>query len=133
MVPCGVCAVCLRSFSLSVSGLVRVHGPVDQRCPGSNQQPQPEPVARQPQQLLSSQSQPPPASQSASRRRRYRYRGRRCAIAPLLSLSPQSPTRQRAPPLSLSPQSSVPPPADPSSTTSSSGSTHSQIPTVSPV
>ena len=31
----GVCPSCLRSFSLTAAGLIRTHGPVDKRCPGS--------------------------------------------------------------------------------------------------
>jgi len=34
-----VCNICLRSFSLTSAGLVRTHGPVNSRCPGSQQQP----------------------------------------------------------------------------------------------
>ena len=77
MAPRGVCVVCLRSISLSASGLVHVHGSTDNRCPGSNQQPQRAPMdppLRQQTPLPQSQPQPTPASQEA----------------PSLSLSPQS-------------------------------------------
>ena len=33
------CAVCHRSIYINASGLVRVHGPVKSRCPGSHQAP----------------------------------------------------------------------------------------------
>ncbi len=97
----GVCTTCLRSISLSVSGLVRVHGPVAQRCPGSAQQPQQVATARQPQ------PQPSPLPQSQPQ-------------------PPPLPTSQQA--QSLSPQSVVAsPPADLTTTTSP---TQHQSPTV---
>ena len=36
-----VCSVCLRSISLTAAGLIRVHGPVHQRYPGSGKPPKP--------------------------------------------------------------------------------------------
>ena len=50
---------------MSVSGLVRVHGPVDQRCLGSNQQPQPEPIDNHSSRYHHSHSHHQPASQRA--------------------------------------------------------------------
>ena len=34
-----VCSVCRRSFSLTAAGLIRAHGPTDNRCPGSREPP----------------------------------------------------------------------------------------------
>ena len=34
---CTVCSVCLRCFTVTSAGLVRIHGPISRRCPGSNQ------------------------------------------------------------------------------------------------
>ena len=34
-----VCSVCLRSISVTSAGLVRAHGPLSHRCPGSNEPP----------------------------------------------------------------------------------------------
>ena len=36
-----ICSVCLRSFSVTSTGLVRAHGPLSCRCSGSNQPPAP--------------------------------------------------------------------------------------------
>ena len=42
-----ICAVCLRSIFVTFSGLIRVHGPINNRCLGSNKQPtQPRPVTQ---------------------------------------------------------------------------------------
>ncbi len=56
----GFCATCLRSISVTSSGMVRAHGPVNSRCPGSNQQP------RQPQQQPQQQPTPPGSPQPQS-------------------------------------------------------------------
>ena len=43
-----VCAACRRVFTLTKAGLVRAHGPVDSRCPGSKAPPASSIVASQP-------------------------------------------------------------------------------------
>ena len=40
------CAVCGRLISVTAAGLVRLHGPLCSRCPGSRQQPGPSPGSR---------------------------------------------------------------------------------------
>jgi len=37
----GVCAVCLRAISTTAKGLLRTHGPLTARCPGSDKPPRP--------------------------------------------------------------------------------------------
>ena len=55
------CAVCLRSFSINSTGLLRTHGPVTARCPGSGKLPRP------PAPLPTSPSSgSPPATESTS-------------------------------------------------------------------
>ena len=39
------CSGCLRSFSLTAAGLIRTHGPVDNRCPGSRKLPAARPAS----------------------------------------------------------------------------------------
>ena len=55
------CAVCLRSFSTTFTGLLRTHGPVTARCPGSGKLPRP-PAAVP----TSPGSSSPPATESTS-------------------------------------------------------------------
>ena len=40
------CAVCGRLISVTAAGLIRQHGPLRSRCPGSHQQPGPSPGSR---------------------------------------------------------------------------------------
>ena len=37
----GTCALCLRSMSTTATGLLRIHGPLIARCPGSGKPPRP--------------------------------------------------------------------------------------------
>ena len=55
------CAVCLRAFSTTSTGLLRTHGPVTARCPGSGKLPRP--LAAGP---TSPGSGSPPATESTS-------------------------------------------------------------------